>query len=61
MTLQSPAGASVTFVGPSGAGKTTIVDVLLGVLNPDEGRVLISGLPPLLAVAKWPGAVSYIP
>ena len=61
ITLNIPSGASVAFVGPSGAGKTTIIDVLLGVLSPDEGSVLISGLPPLLAVAKWPGAVSYVP
>ena len=61
ITLTIPTGASVAFVGPSGAGKTTIIDVLLGVLNPDEGSVLISGLSPLLAVAKWPGAVSYVP
>ena len=61
ITLSIPSGTSVAFVGPSGAGKTTIIDVLLGVLIPDAGRVLISGLPPLLAVAKWPGAVSYVP
>ena len=61
ISLSIPAGASIAFVGPSGAGKTTIIDVLLGVLNPDEGSVLISGLPPLLAVSKWPGAVSYVP
>jgi len=56
-----PAGSSIAFVGPSGAGKTTIIDILLGVLNPDSGKVLISGLPPLLAIAKWPGAASYVP
>ena len=61
ITLNIPSGASVAFVGPSGAGKTTIIDILLGVLNPDKGTVLISGLPPLLAIAKWPGAVSYVP
>jgi ABC-type branched-subunit amino acid transport system ATPase component len=61
VTLDIPSGASVAFVGPSGAGKTTIIDILLGVLNPDEGSVFISGLPPLFAVAKWPGAVSYVP
>lgn len=61
ISLTIPQGASVAFVGPSGAGKTTIIDVLLGVLSPDKGTVLISGLPPLLAVAKWPGAVSYVP
>ena len=38
-----------------------MIDVLLGVLNPDVGRILISGLPPLLAISKWPGAVSYMP
>ena len=61
ISLTIPPGASVAFVGPSGAGKTTIIDVLLGVLSPDKGTVLISGLPPLLAVANWPGAVSYVP
>lgn len=61
ISLSIPSGSSVAFVGPSGAGKTTIIDVLLGVLNPDEGDVLISGISPLLAVAKWPGAVSYVP
>ena len=61
ISLTIPSGASVAIVGPSGAGKTTIIDVLLGVLNPNEGGVLISGLSPLLAVAKWPGAVSYVP
>ena len=61
ISITIPAGTSVAFVGPSGAGKTTMIDVLLGVLNPDTGSVTISGIPPLLAVAKWPGAVSYVP
>ena len=61
ITLTIPAGASVAFVGPSGAGKTTMIDVLLGVLEPDEGEVVISGLSPLEAVAKWPGSISYVP
>jgi ABC-type multidrug transport system fused ATPase/permease subunit len=61
ISLKIPAGSSVAFVGPSGAGKTTIIDVLLGVLKPDEGQVLISGFDPLTAVSKWPGAVSYVP
>ena len=61
LTLSIPLGASMAIVGPSGAGKTTIVDILLGVLSPDEGRVVVSGLPPLAAVAKWPGALSYVP
>ena len=59
MTIQ--AGTSIAFVGPSGAGKTTIIDILLGILNPDVGHVVISGLSPLEAIAKWPGAISYVP
>jgi ABC-type multidrug transport system fused ATPase/permease subunit len=61
INLTIPAGSFVAFVGPSGAGKTTVVDVILGVLKTDDGNVLISGLPPLSAVATWPGAISYVP
>lgn len=61
ISLSIPIGSSVAIVGPSGAGKTTIIDVLLGVLAPDSGTVLVSGLAPLAAVAKWPGAISYVP
>jgi ATP-binding cassette, subfamily B, bacterial PglK len=61
VSLSIQPGESIAFVGLSGAGKTSLVDILLGVLNPDEGSVLISGLPPLEAVAKWPGAISYVP
>lgn len=61
LTLSIPHGASVAIVGPSGAGKTTMVDILLGVLSPDDGGVVVSGLPPLAAIAKWPGALSYVP
>lgn len=61
VTLKIPSGSSVAFVGPSGAGKTTAIDVILGVLTPDAGFVEISGLAPQFAVAKWPGAISYVP
>jgi ABC-type multidrug transport system fused ATPase/permease subunit len=61
LSLLIPAGSSVAFVGPSGAGKTTVVDMILGVLNPDKGLIQISGLSPLDAIKKWPGAISYVP
>lgn len=61
LTLEIPVGTLTAFVGPSGAGKTTVIDILLGILQPDEGQVLISGMAPLNAFAKWPGAVSYVP
>jgi ABC-type multidrug transport system fused ATPase/permease subunit len=61
ISIDIPRGTSVALVGPSGAGKTSFVDLLLGVLTPDQGNVKISGVSPLIAVAKWPGAVSYVP
>jgi ABC-type multidrug transport system fused ATPase/permease subunit len=54
-------GQVLSIVGPSGAGKTTLVDLLLGVLEPSTGSVLISNHPPLDAVAGWPGAIAYVP
>ena len=54
-------GQSVAIVGTSGAGKTTLIDVLLGVLVPSIGSTKISGLTPMDAIAKWPGAISYVP
>ena len=61
ITLSIQPGEVVAIVGPSGAGKTTLVDVLLGVINPSSGQVLISGVPPSTAISTWPGAISYVP
>lgn len=61
INLSFTPGTFVAIVGPSGSGKTSLVDVLLGVLNPDSGSVLISGLEPLKTIAKWPGAIAYVP
>ena len=54
-------GATLAIVGPSGAGKTTLTDLLLGVLHPDSGDIHISGEPISQVVSKWPGSVSYVP
>ncbi len=61
LTLSVDKGDSVAIVGPSGAGKTTLIDALLGVLVPDSGSVSISGISPQEAVNKWPGAIAYVP
>jgi len=61
VNLTAASGSIIAIVGPSGAGKTTLVDVLLGVLEPDFGSVRISGVKPLEAIAKWPGAIAYVP
>lgn len=61
VTLKIRSGESVAIVGPSGAGKTSLVDLILGVQPPDSGMVLISGKNPEEAVALWPGAIAYVP
>jgi ATP-binding cassette, subfamily B, bacterial PglK len=61
VSLEIPIGTSVAVVGPSGAGKTTLIDVLLGVLVPDMGSIKISGQSPSTAVRKWPGSIAYVP
>jgi ABC-type multidrug transport system fused ATPase/permease subunit len=61
VSIEVKVGSSIAIVGPSGAGKTTLVDALLGVLEPDFGTITISGYKPLEAIAKWPGAISYLP
>lgn len=61
VTLSALPGTVVAVVGPSGAGKTTLVDALLGILEPDLGTVRISGLRPIQAITKWPGAIAYVP
>lgn len=61
LTLEVKQGETVAIVGSSGAGKTTLVDIILGILEPSEGEVLVSGLSPLQSISKWPGAISYVP
>lgn len=61
ITLEAAAGSSLALVGSTGAGKSTLADALLGVIEPASGRVLIGGMLPSEAVTRWPGAISYVP
>ena len=61
LSFQIQPGSVVAIVGPSGAGKTTLVDLILGVLVPSSGKILISGKVPLEAIKVWPGAIGYVP
>lgn len=56
-----PTGASLALVGRSGAGKSTLADLILGVLEPDEGSVRLGGLDSRTAISRWPGTMSYVP
>jgi ABC-type multidrug transport system fused ATPase/permease subunit len=61
ITLTIPKNASVGFVGPSGAGKTTIVDVILGLLTPTDGKVEVDGVDIQERLPVWQRKIGYIP
>ena len=61
LDLHIESGEIVAIVGPSGAGKTTLVDTILGLILPDRGSVLIDQMEPLEVINTFPGAVSYVP
>ena len=59
--MEIPVGASVGIVGVTGAGKTTIVDILLGLLQMESGRILADGVNVSENYAGWLKNIGYIP
>lgn len=60
LSLSIKRGESVALVGSSGAGKTTAVDVLLGLLRPRSGQLLIDGSPLPEDARSWQQQIGYI-
>lgn len=61
-SLEVPAGTIVAVVGASGAGKTTLVDLLAGLLEPQRGQILVDGVPlARLDRVAWRHAIGYVP
>lgn len=54
-------GKTVGLVGPSGAGKTTFVDVILGLLAPSEGQAFVFGADINIAPPSWRRHIGYVP
>lgn len=61
VTLSVSSGEFAAIVGPSGAGKTTLVDLMLGLYEPLSGVVEVSGSSPREIRDKFPGCISYVP
>ena len=61
-SLEIPIGHSIGLVGPSGAGKSTAVDILLGLLRPQQGRILVDGRVDIADnLEGWYADIGYVP
>ncbi len=54
-------GGSIAFVGATGSGKTTLADIILGLLEPTEGRILVDGRDIRENVEGWQRRIGYVP
>jgi ABC-type multidrug transport system fused ATPase/permease subunit len=61
MTLNIKKGQSIGLIGKSGAGKTTLVDVILGLLIPESGDIRADGVSIYDDLRAWQNIVGYIP
>lgn len=62
ISLNIPAKSSVGFVGSTGAGKSTIVDLIIGLLEPQKGAIEVDGIPIIREnVRKWQRSIGYVP
>jgi ATP-binding cassette, subfamily B, bacterial PglK len=61
ISLEINQGESIAFIGRSGAGKTTLVDLLLGLLTPESGDITVDGISVYHNLAAWQRLVGYVP
>ena len=61
VTMKIKKGDSVGIIGPSGSGKTTLLDILLGLIEVDEGKVLFNNDDLKNCYSAWKSHVAYIP
>jgi ABC-type multidrug transport system fused ATPase/permease subunit len=54
-------GQSIAFIGKSGAGKTTLVDIILGLLQPSSGDIRLDGVSIYHDLRAWQNLIGYIP
>lgn len=62
LNLNIPSNTTVALVGSSGGGKTTIVDIILGLLEPQDGSLLVDGIPITSDnMTSWQKHLGYVP
>ena len=61
LSLNIKKGESIGLIGASGAGKTTLADIILGLLQPKEGSILMDGMDIFTYPKQWSKVISYVP
>ncbi len=62
INLQITRGARIGFVGPSGGGKSTLIDLIMGLLTPSSGEMRVDGVPLTPHnIAQWRKRVAHVP
>jgi len=61
VSFSIPKGSFVGILGPSGAGKTTFVDILLGLFVPTRGRITVDGIDIRHELRAWQANIAYVP
>lgn len=55
------AGEAFGIIGKTGSGKSTLLDLILGILEPDNGTILVDGVPLVQRREEWQRSIGYVP
>lgn len=61
LSIEIEKGESIAFIGESGAGKTTLADMILGLLKPQSGEILVDGSDIYGNLEQWATMIGYVP
>ena len=60
ININIPFGASVGIIGPSGSGKSTLIDLIMGLINPDKGKITVDGVDIHKNKISWQKNIGYV-
>lgn len=61
LSLKIHKGESIALIGESGAGKSTLADIIMGLLDPQQGEILVDGQPIKQNLVQWSKLIGYVP